>query len=737
MAEHPAQRVNNIITQANNFAIDTRSSYLTVEHLLYSLLQDNEITNMLKSMGVDHVTICNLVKEYIETERKEPNPAPEPRKTLTLERTFNRAFTQTIFAGRKVMEPRDLLISVMSEKNSPSYHILRAFDVDKDSVIEQFRIIEQGKTERIKHRQQEELLKQFCFNLNEKSQDMNELIGRDLELFEVTQTLARRKKNNVMLLGEAGVGKTAIVEGLAKLITEDTVPSVLKGLTVWQLNMSALLAGTRYRGDFEERIQQLIDILQDRDDIILFVDEIHGIMGAGAVSGGSNDMANQLKPVLEGGGVKIIGATTWDEYRKHIEKDAAIMRRFNIVDVEEPDLETAKDIVRGNIAPYELHHEIVYEPSAVESVVELAKNHVHGKRLPDSAFDILDRAGARIRVEEDPDHYSISTNDIKLEISSVSNIPIELLGTKNDEQHSVVDLEESIGRVVYGQAEAITALSDSVYIAQSGLKELTKPIGCYLFTGPTGVGKTETCNQLAESLGMRLLRYDMSEYQERHSVSRLIGAPPGYEGYSEGGAGSGELINKLKESPNSILLFDEVEKAHPDVLNILLQIMDNGIVTGSNGQTANARNTMVILTSNLGAADAERNSIGFGAGKNDDAQHDAVKRHFAPEFRNRLDAVIYFKKLDRNVVKLIAKKLLAELREQVLELHNIELQWNGEALDILVEKGYSTTMGARPMKRVINEEIKKPLARNILFTEQKPKEVIVNGIDGHLKVKVL
>ena len=722
MSKKQVQKINNIIEGATKAAKRTASSYVTVEHLLYALIDDEEVNAILHEFELDTNHLKDLLNEYLLTNRVEEEPRTPPSKTLVLERTFNRAFTQTIFAGRKSLEPRDLFVSIMSEKNTPAYTILNAFNISRDQVIGKFKEIEQGQQEVQKAEKQEELLQQFCINLNQESQSSNELIGRDAELFDVSQTLARRKKNNVMLLGEAGVGKTAIVEGLAKLITEDNVPNILKNMTVWQLNMSALLAGTRYRGDFEERVQDLIGILKDRQDIILFIDEIHTIMGAGSAGGGSPDLANLIKPVLESGSLKIIGATTWDEYRSTVEKDTAINRRFNTVEIVEPDVTTAKDIVKGNINPYELHHHVVYNPEAVNAVVELAKDHVHAKQLPDSAFDVLDRAGARQKVLEDKEHWEITKDDIKYEISKMSNIPVELLG-KAKENKDYVDIEVNIGKKVFGQDEAITKLADSVYIAQSGLKELTKPIGNYLFTGPTGVGKTETCKTLAEALGMKLLRYDMSEYQERHSVSRLIGAPPGYMGYDEGGAGSGELINKLKETPNAVMLFDEVEKAHPDVLNILLQIMDNGIVTGSNGQTANARNAIVIMTSNLGAADAEKRMIGFGGGYNDTAQEEAVKKHFAPEFRNRLDAVIIFKKLDKRIIKHIAKRLLTELQHQVNAVQGVGFSWSKEAIDLLAKEGFSETMGARPMKRVINEQIKRPLARRVLFNKGEKLKV--------------
>ena len=722
MSKKQVQKINNIIEGATKAAKRTASSYVTVEHLLYALIDDEEVNAILHEFELDTNHLKDLLNEYLLTNRVEEDPRTPPSKTLVLERTFNRAFTQTIFAGRKSLEPRDLFVSIMSEKNTPAYTILKAFNISREHVIDKFKEIEQGQQEVQKAERQEELLQQFCINLNQESQSSNELIGRDAELFDVSQTLARRKKNNVMLLGEAGVGKTAIVEGLAKLITEDNVPNILKNMTVWQLNMSALLAGTRYRGDFEERVQDLIGILKDRQDIILFIDEIHTIMGAGSAGGGSPDLANLIKPVLESGSLKIIGATTWDEYRSTVEKDTAINRRFNTVEIVEPDVTTAKDIVKGNINPYELHHHVVYNPEAVNAVVELAKDHVHAKQLPDSAFDVLDRAGARQKVLEDKEHWEITKDDIKYEISKMSNIPVELLG-KAKENKDYVDIEVNIGKKVFGQDEAITKLADSVYIAQSGLKELTKPIGNYLFTGPTGVGKTETCKTLAEALGMKLLRYDMSEYQERHSVSRLIGAPPGYMGYDEGGAGSGELINKLKETPNAVMLFDEVEKAHPDVLNILLQIMDNGIVTGSNGQTANARNAIVIMTSNLGAADAEKRMIGFGGGYNDTAQEEAVKKHFAPEFRNRLDAVIIFKKLDKKIIKHIAKRLLTELQHQVNAVQGVGFSWSKEAIDLLAKEGFSETMGARPMKRVINEQIKRPLARRVLFNKGEKLKV--------------
>ena len=735
MSKKQVQKINNIIEGATKAAKRTASSYVTVEHLLYALIDDEEVNAILHEFELDTNHLKDLLNEYLLTNRVEDDPRTPPSKTLVLERTFNRAFTQTIFAGRKSLEPRDLFVSIMSEKNTPAYTILNAFNISRDQVIGKFKEIEQGQQEVQKAEKQEELLQQFCINLNEECQSSNELIGRDAELFDVSQTLARRKKNNVMLLGEAGVGKTAIVEGLAKLITEDNVPNILKNMTVWQLNMSALLAGTRYRGDFEERVQDLIGILKDRQDIILFIDEIHTIMGAGSAGGQSPDLANLIKPVLESGSLKIIGATTWDEYRSTVEKDTAINRRFNTVEIVEPDVTTAKDIVKGNINPYELHHHVVYNPEAVNAVVELAKDHVHAKQLPDSAFDVLDRAGARQKVLEDKEHWEITKDDIKYEISKMSNIPVELLG-KAKENNDYVDIEVNIGKKVFGQDEAITKLADSVYIAQSGLKELTKPIGNYLFTGPTGVGKTETCKTLAEALGMKLLRYDMSEYQERHSVSRLIGAPPGYMGYDEGGAGSGELINKLKETPNAVLLFDEVEKANPDVLNILLQIMDNGIVTGSNGQTANARNAIVIMTSNLGAADAEKRMIGFGGGYNDTAQEEAVKKHFAPEFRNRLDAVIIFKKLDKKIIKHIAKRLLTELQHQVNAVQGVGFSWSKEAIDLLAKEGFSETMGARPMKRVINEQIKRPLARRVLFNKgEKLKVVNLVTVENKLELE--
>ena len=722
--------------------------FATLEHLLLTLIDEPDAQRVLKACDVDLATLREALVTFIDEELSsmaKEDEKLEATPTAAFQRVNQRAAIHVQSSGRSEVTGANVLVAIFAERESNAAYFLQeqemtrydavnfiAHGVAKNSAFGEQRSV-QGSDEdgdfatsdaEPETDKKESALSKYCVDLNAKALDgdIDPLIGRDFEVERCVQVLCRRRKNNPLLVGDPGVGKTAIAEGLAlKIISKDT-PEVLSETTIFSLDMGALLAGTRYRGDFEERVQDLIGILKDRQDIILFIDEIHTIMGAGSAGGQSPDLANLIKPVLESGSLKIIGATTWDEYRSTVEKDTAINRRFNTVEIVEPDVTTAKDIVKGNINPYELHHHVVYNPEAVNAVVELAKDHVHAKQLPDSAFDVLDRAGARQKVLEDKEHWEITKDDIKYEISKMSNIPVELLG-KAKENNDYVDIEVNIGKKVFGQDEAITKLADSVYIAQSGLKELTKPIGNYLFTGPTGVGKTETCKTLAEALGMKLLRYDMSEYQERHSVSRLIGAPPGYMGYDEGGAGSGELINKLKETPNAVLLFDEVEKANPDVLNILLQIMDNGIVTGSNGQTANARNAIVIMTSNLGAADAEKRVIGFGQGYNDSAQEEAVKKHFAPEFRNRLDAVIIFKKLDKKIIKHIAKRLLTELQHQVNAVQGVGFSWSKEAIDLLAKEGFSETMGARPMKRVINEQIKRPLARRVLFNKGEKLKV--------------
>jgi ATP-dependent Clp protease ATP-binding subunit ClpA len=717
-------RIEQLVDRLYSMTRDYNHEYVTLEHLMFVLLETEEMEDLFTSMKKDISKVRNSILNYLETEISAlpEGVEAEPKKTLMLERVFNRAFTQALFNGRQTLDPRDLFISILSETKSPGVFLLDGItrELVIEALNEETTTVSEDIETKSKSIRQERVLKKYCTNLNEQAADgiVDPIIGREEELEKLVQTIARRKKNNVILVGEAGVGKTAIAEGLAHLINEDRVPDVIKDNTIYSLDIGALLAGTKFRGDFEERIKEVLNVLEKRDDAILFIDEIHMIMGAGNAGQGNMDVANLLKPALQKGKLRCIGSTTYDEFRENFEKDKALARRFYKVDVPEPSVADAKRIVRAAIPAYELYHEIAYDAQALDGAVDLTHQYWHNRQLPDKAFDVLDAAAARQRLQPMENRKSVlELDDIRYEVAKLTRIPVDqLVLTKDSEykQEKPVDIEAVVKQKVFGQDEAITRLADSIYIAKAGLKDPSKPIGCYLFTGPTGVGKTETAKQLSEAMSMELVRFDMSEYQERHTVAKLIGAPPGYVGYGEGGQGSGLLVNKLEEHPNCILLLDEIEKAHPDVSNVLLQLMDNGMITNSEGKSVSARNTIVILTSNLGARDAERNTIGFGDNDNTSASDEAVKRFFSPEFRNRLDAVVQFTKLDVELTKQITVKFLHEVAD-MLTPRNISMHWDQTVVDWLTENGFTASMGARPMGRLINEKIKKPLAKQLLF----------------------
>jgi ATP-dependent Clp protease ATP-binding subunit ClpA len=717
-------RIEQLVDRLYSMTRDYNHEYVTLEHLMFVLLETEEMEDLFTLMKKDISKVRNSILNYLETEISAlpEGVEAEPKKTLMLERVFNRAFTQALFNGRQTLDPRDLFISILSETKSPGVFLLDGItrELVVEALNEETTTVPDDIESKSKSIRQERVLKKYCTNLNEQAADgiVDPIIGREEELEKLVQTIARRKKNNVILVGEAGVGKTAIAEGLAHLINEDRVPDVIKDNTIYSLDIGALLAGTKFRGDFEERIKEVLNVLEKRDDAILFIDEIHMIMGAGNAGQGNMDVANLLKPALQKGKLRCIGSTTYDEFRENFEKDKALARRFYKVDVPEPSVADAKRIVRAAIPAYELYHEIAYDAQALDGAVDLTHQYWHNRQLPDKAFDVLDAAAARQRLQPMENRKSVlELDDIRYEVAKLTRIPVDqLVLTKDSEykQEKPVDIEAVVKQKVFGQDEAITRLADSIYIAKAGLKDPSKPIGCYLFTGPTGVGKTETAKQLSEAMSMELVRFDMSEYQERHTVAKLIGAPPGYVGYGEGGQGSGLLVNKLEEHPNCILLLDEIEKAHPDVSNVLLQLMDNGMITNSEGKSVSARNTIVILTSNLGARDAERNTIGFGDNDNTSASDEAVKRFFSPEFRNRLDAVVQFTKLDVELTKQITVKFLHEVAD-MLTPRSISMHWDQTVVDWLTENGFTASMGARPMGRLINEKIKKPLAKQLLF----------------------
>ena len=720
-----SDKIQELVDKTFTLSKDYKHHYVTIEHLLAIIIDTEEIQDIFADIGVDPKDVSRDVYEHLEqsVEKWDEENFKEPKKTVMLERVFHRAFTQALFNGRNNLDTRDLLISILSEETTPAAFLLNQRGINRDSLVRFLtdNIDDRADDSKSQLNKQERLLRKYCDNLNESAAEgkIDPIIGREEQLEQLVQTISRRKKNNVVLVGESGVGKTAIAEGLADLINEDRVPDIIKGHTIYSLDIGALLAGTKFRGDFEERLKEVLDILEEKDDTILFIDEIHMIMGAGNAGQGAMDVANLLKPALQTGKLRCVGSTTYDEYREHFEKDKALNRRFYKVDVPEPSPEDAKRIIVNSIPAYELYHNVAYEKEALHGAVDLTHQYWHNRFLPDKAFDVLDAAAARQKLLPAEQRKPVlELDDIRYEVAKLTRIPVDQLVLTKDSEYkkeAQIDIEKALQTKVFGQDEALERLADSIYIAKAGLKDPNKPIGNYLFTGPTGVGKTETAKQLSSIMSMKLVRFDMSEYQERHTVAKLIGAPPGYVGYGEGGQGSGLLINKLEEHPNCILLLDEIEKAHPDVSNVLLQIMDNGMVSSSDGKSVSARNSIVILTSNLGARDAEKHGIGFGSSdSNNEAQDQAVKSFFAPEFRNRLDAVVQFKKLDNKLMRKVTVKFLGEL-DAMLAPRNVVMEYDDTVVDWLTRKGFTPSMGARPMARIINEKIKKPLAKQILF----------------------
>jgi ATP-dependent Clp protease ATP-binding subunit ClpA len=712
----PNSDLEKIFERAVSIASKNQHEYITLEHFLYSIVIDETFNAILKDYGAEVDQLKKNLEKFIKqdlTDIKTDKEDYRPKKTNTVERMLNRAFTQVLFGGRNVIEPIDCFISIFSEKKSFANYFLRKAKIEKDKFIEfvsNSALAEGDEISEASGNQLEKMIVQFCTNLTNKvkQKKIDPVIGREKEIEEIQLALARRQKSNVMLIGDPGVGKTAIAEGLARKIEEGKVPKFIQGHTVYSLDISGLLAGSKYRGDFEERLKMVITALEKKKNCILFIDEAHMMNGAGAASGGSNDMANMLKPALGKGGIKVVASTTWEEFRKHFEKDRALMRRFQRVVVGEPNEATAIKIIKGLKKYYEQHHGVKITNQAVIDSVKYSIKYMTDKRLPDKAIDLIDCACARFKVR-DEENGIVDHDEIVFEVSKLTGLPLDQIAAK--ENKNLKDLDKNMRSKVYGQESAIEILLDKIFIAQAGLKSLNKPVGSFLFTGPTGVGKTETAKVLAAGMGVELVRFDMSEYQEKHSVAKFIGAPPGYVGFEDN---AGLLITKLQEHPNCILLFDEIEKAHPDVSNVLLQLMDNGYVTGSNGKKADGRNAILIMTSNLGAADAERNAVGFGSLERDDDGKDAVNSFFKPEFRNRLDGIIKFGKLDHNTMAKIVKKFIDELNS-LLKDKNVHVKLNADAAELLIKKGFNRKMGARPLQRTIDEMIKKPLSKEILF----------------------
>ncbi|KKC39346.1 Clp protease ClpX [Devosia epidermidihirudinis] len=722
--------------QAMNLARERNHEFATLEHLLLALTDDRETIAVLTGCDVDIDALKSDLEDFINEELDSLIVAngQDARPTSAFQRVIQRAVIHVQSSGREEVTGANVLVAIFAERESHAAYFLEQQDMSRLDAVNfiSHGITKSGPSEERKVRGAEDgdgnaeggaeakkssALADFCVNLNEKARagKIDPLIGRDAELRRTIQILCRRSKNNPLYVGDAGVGKTAIAEGLARKIVEGDVPEVLKEAIIYSLDMGSLLAGTRYRGDFEERLKAVMKELEKLPNSVLFIDEIHTMIGAGATSGGALDASNLLKPALASGAIRCIGSTTYKEYRQFFEKDRALVRRFQKIDVNEPTVPDAIEIVKGLRPYFEEFHKVKYTDEALKAAVELSARYINDRKLPDKAIDILDETGAsQMLLTADKRKAVIDVEDIEATIATIARIPPKSVSKSDAELLS--SLETSLKTVVFGQDNAITALSSAIKLARAGLREPEKPIGSYLFTGPTGVGKTEVAKQLADTLGVELLRFDMSEYMERHTVSRLIGAPPGYVGFDQGGL----LTDGVDQHPHCVVLLDEIEKAHPDLYNILLQVMDHGKLTDHNGKSVDFRNVILIMTSNAGAMDLQKSPIGFGRKREVGDDEEAINRIFTPEFRNRLDAIISFAPLPREVVRRVVEKFVLQLEGQLAE-RGVTIILQPEAADWLAERGYDERMGARPLGRVIQEHIKKPLADQVLFGE------LVNG----------
>ena len=712
----------NTVKRAYAIASERRHELVTLEHLLMALLETAEIRDLIKEVGGDLAKISKDTTAYIEDANNHvivKNGAYQPRHTTLLLTVVKKAKAQSLFSGKVDLGSLDLFMAMFNIDNSFASYFLQSSGLDRDAILQFLKKEQKKEMDAMAEETAIDLLAQFCVNLNEKAAagKIDPLIGREIEVESITQIMARRTKHNVIMLGDPGVGKTIIVEGLAKRIVEGSVPDVLADKTIWSLDIGSMVAGTKFRGDFEERIKQVVSAFTALPNAIMFIDEIHMIMGAGGGSQGAMDAANLLKPALSRGEIRCIGSTTIEEYRKHFEKDRALGRRFQRLDINEPSIDDSKRILTSLAPYYSKYHGVAYDQAALDVAVDLSVRYIHGRFLPDKAIDIIDSAGARQRIK--PLHEraeTIGVNEIKEEIGRIAKIPVS---TENEaEQDRLQDLEQELKSVVFGQNEAIDKLVDAVLIARSGLREGNKTQGAFLFSGPTGVGKTEVAKQLAQALGVEFVRFDMSEFQEKHTVSKFIGSPPGYVGYGDGTAGSGMLVNALERHPHCVILCDEVEKAHPDIVSIFLQIMDNGLISSQSGKDASARHAFLIFTSNLGAEIMEKPAIGFGNQERRDEDKEAIKRWFSPEFRNRLDGMIMFNRLSMDNMSKVLDKFISQLNI-LTEQKKVSVVFNADAKKWLMEKGFDRNMGARPLARIITDSVKTPLSKEILFGRLK------------------
>ena len=715
-----------------SYAVDRKHEYTTLEHLLLALVEDTDAVTVLRACGVDIEKIKRDVTEFLDKDLAglATDRAGDPKPTAGFQRVVQRAAIHVQSSGRDEVTGANVLVALFSERESHAVYFLQLQDMTRLDAVNFIShgiakspgksaprtptgSADQPESERDEKsgKRGQDALSTYCVNLNKKAQagKIDPLIGRELEIERTIQILCRRTKNNPLYVGDPGVGKTAIAEGLAKRIVDGDVPEVLAPCTIFALDMGALLAGTRYRGDFEERLKAVVTEMENSPGAILFIDEIHTVIGAGATSGGAMDASNLLKPALAQGTLRCIGSTTYKEFRNYFEKDRALVRRFQKIDVNEPSVEDAVKILRGLKTAYEKHHKVRYTDDAIRGAVELAAKYINDRKLPDKAIDVIDEAGAaRMLMPEGKRRKTVTLKDVEDMVSKIARIPPKSVSA--DDKEILRTLERDLKSMVFGQNTAIEALSAAIKLSRAGLRDPEKPIGNYLFSGPTGVGKTEVARQLAATLGIELTRFDMSEYMERHSVSRLIGAPPGYVGFDQGGL----LTDAIDQHPHCVLLLDELEKAHPDLFNILLQIMDHGKLTDHNGKKIDFRNVILIMTTNAGAADMAKSGIGFGRQVRVGEDEDAIKRMFTPEFRNRLDAVIPFAALTPEIVGRVVEKFVMQLEAQLAD-RNVTIELSSAAKEFLAERGYEPLYGARPLGRVIQELIKKPLAEELLF----------------------
>jgi ATP-dependent Clp protease ATP-binding subunit ClpA len=731
--------IENIIEQAIAYAKEHNHDYVTTEHLLYALITHAPFKKCLNSFGVDTDMMVDEVSAYISAlhaiESKSANATP--KKTNSIERVLNRSVTQVLFTGRRQLTTIDLYLSIVAEANSHAHYFLLKYGVTKNEFFPHWQKAYKGgqSATSMNEGQADEILEEYTINLTQLAREdkLEPLIGRHKEIDDIINVLAKRFKSNVLLVGDPGVGKTAIVEGIARAIVQEEVPNFLQGYDLYSLEIGSLLAGSRYRGDFEEKVKNVLEALSTKKKAVLFIDEAHMMQSAGSSSNGSVDFANMIKPAITKGNIKVIASTTWEDFYESFEKDRALMRRFFKVTVDEPTVDTTVRILRGLSERLNDFHSVNITEDAITAAVESASRYIHDRKNPDKSIDLLDAACAKQRVLENKD-AEITKQLIFEQVEKYTGVPADKLSGDNYDR--INNLETNVKDKLYGQDEAVGNVLDRIYVSFAGINSETKPLSSFLFLGPTGTGKTELAKLLSKNLDMPLLKYDMSEYSEKHTVSALIGPPPGYVGFSDSQVQGGRLISDLSKNPHAILLFDEVEKAHPDIFNIFLQILDEGRITGSNGKEVSCKNCIIILTSNLGSADNERNNIGFGDMQKTGEDDKAFKDFFKPEFRNRLDMVCKFKKLDMLSIKKIVVKFVNDLKTSLTDKHNITLNLTEPVVEFLAEKGYDGKMGARPLSRKIDELIRVPLSKKILFERINNANITANLVDGNIEYVV-